>query len=517
VELCLALGARQIAGWSAPEARLAAAAIARAPRSSVAKVRRAIQRGADPLGEQFCQLRSPARRRGRGATYTPASIIAAMTGWAASAVVPERVIDPGSGSGRFLLASGRAFHRAELVGVELDPLAALMSRAGLAASGFAARARVERGDYRRVKLPRIRGTTLFIGNPPYVRHHCIARRWKRWLTETARYRGVRASQLSGLHVYFFLATLMHARDGDLGAFVTASEWLDVNYGQLLRELLCGPLGLQRLEIIDPRAVPFSDAQTTAVITCFRVGVRSASVAVRRSATTGQLKLCGGRRLAARDLATSRRWSNLTQRAPANGSGMVELGELCRVHRGQVTGCNRVWVCGEETPPLPSSCLVPAITRARELIEARGTLRSAAGLRRIIELPLDLDELCAAERRQVDRFLRWARDLRANQSYISRHRSPWWRVQLRAPAPILATYMARRPPTFVRNLAAVRHINIAHGLYPREQLADACLDRLALWLSTSASRSFGRTYAGGLTKFEPKEMERLLVPLDRVEL
>ena len=72
-------------------------------------------------------------------------------------------------------------------------------------------------------------------------------------------------------------------------------------------------------------------------------------------------------------------------------------------------------------------------------------------------------------------------------------------------------MARRPPVFVRNLVAARHINISHGLYPREPLSGAVLDNLASYLTRTTRLGSGRTYAGGLTKFEPKEMERLLVP------
>jgi hypothetical protein len=72
-------------------------------------------------------------------------------------------------------------------------------------------------------------------------------------------------------------------------------------------------------------------------------------------------------------------------------------------------------------------------------------------------------------------------------------------------------MARRPPAFVLNKAEARHINIAHGLYPREPMAASILSRLASFLSKSISVHDGRTYAGGLTKFEPKEMERLMVP------
>src|SRR5207244_11429585 len=80
-----------------------------------------------------------------------------------------------------------------------------------------------------------------------------------------------------------------------------------------------------------------------------------------------------------------------------------------------------------------------------------------------------------------------------------------------PGPSLAAYMARRPPAFVRNLAGARHVNIAHGLYPREPLPSAALDGLAAYLRRSVTPAQGRTYSGGLTKFEPGEMERLPVP------
>jgi adenine-specific DNA-methyltransferase len=95
--------------------------------------------------------------------------------------------------------------------------------------------------------------------------------------------------------------------------------------------------------------------------------------------------------------------------------------------------------------------------------------------------------------------------------VARHRTPWWRVRLAEPPPILASYMARRPPVFVRNLAGARFVNIAHGLYPREPLPPPVLDALAGYLRQSVTTDEGRVYAGGLVKFEPREMERLPVP------
>lgn len=100
---------------------------------------------------------------------------------------------------------------------------------------------------------------------------------------------------------------------------------------------------------------------------------------------------------------------------------------------------------------------------------------------------------------------------ADESYIARHRQAWWSVGLKAPAPILVTYMARRPPVFVSNPIGVRHINIAHGLYPREPMSRSELDRVAFFLTGLSFEQGGRTYAGGLTKFEPREIERLTMP------
>lgn len=482
----------------------------------ISKARALVQSGGDPLGDAFCELRSPAERRPSGATYTPAFIVQAMLAWAQRLGAPSRVVDPGLGSGRFLVAAGRAFRRAQLVGIELDPLGALIGRAHLAAAGLAQRAEVVVGDYREVELAPVDGPTLFIGNPPYVRHHLIEPRWKAWLSTTATRHGLHASQLAGLHVHFFLATLRLARPGDRVVFVTAAEWLDVNYGKVVRDLFLDHLGGQSLHFVEPTVAPFPDAQTTAVIACCEVPARPTSIRVRRVERPKDLRdLQGGRLIRRERMAVARRWTPLFRSAADIPDGYVELGELCRVHRGQVTGANKVWIAGEHSADLPESVLFPTVTKARELISAGSALSDDRSLRSVIDLPADLDELPSGVRTRVDKFLRVAKTMGADKGWIAQHRKAWWAVGLRNPAPILTTYMARRAPAFVRNLANARHINIAHGIYPREEMSSRALDTLAAHLSASTKVGQGRTYAGGLTKFEPSEVERLLVPTPRV--
>ena len=191
-----------------------------------------VRAGGDPLGEAFTRLRSPGCRRSLGATYTPPEIVSSMVNWVAGRACPARVVDPGTGSARFLLAAGRAFPEASLVGVEIDPLAGLLARANLTAAGFDQRSRIVIDDYRNADLGDSAGITAYLGNPPYVRHHQIESSWKQWLARTAAGLGLVANGLAGLHVHFLLATALRAGRGDVGSFVTSAEWLDVNYGRL---------------------------------------------------------------------------------------------------------------------------------------------------------------------------------------------------------------------------------------------------------------------------------------------
>lgn len=513
VRLTLALGAEHAGGpLSRDERRLVAGAASDGPEpapSTVADLRAQIEAGHDPLGEAFCQLRDAASRRTAGAVYTPDALVNPMVAWAL-AQDPGRVVDAGAGSGRFLASVARRAPTADLIAIDFDPLATLMSRATLGVLRVP-RLQVLHADYTRMRLPSHPGTTAFIGNPPYVRHHQITPDLKAWAQRAAARLGLKISGLAGLHAYFFLATALHARAGDVGSFVTSAEWLDVNYGTVVRSLLLGSLGGESLHVVEPAALPFEGTATTAVITTFRVDTHPAAIRMRSVETladVGQLA-DAGRPVARQRLAEAPRWSGLLRTAAPVPAGFVELGEICRVHRGTVTGANSTWVLRHEAA-LPDSVLYASVTKARELFAAGTVLSDAKQLRRVVDIPGDLDELDGDDRRQVDRFIKAAKRAGVHKGYVAAHRRAWWAVGLKHPAPILATYMARRAPAFVLNEADARHINIAHGLYPREPLDGHTLSRLAQSLRAGISLSQGRVYAGGLTKFEPKEMERLMV-------
>ena len=102
--------------------------------------------------------------------------------------------------------------------------------------------------------------------------------------------------MAGLHLHFFLKTAPLARDGDIGAFVTSAEWLDVNYGAALRRLLVQTSGAVGY-VPAPQVEAFTGTATTTAITRFRVTeVDSPIWCVGVSATAELAPMKGRRRI-----------------------------------------------------------------------------------------------------------------------------------------------------------------------------------------------------------------------------
>lgn len=521
VALACALGAESWGGrLSDQEHALCADARAIAiPSHLVEEARCAIRAGHDPLGDALCRLRSGEQRRAAGAFYTPMPLVESMAEWLLACGI-DRAVDPGCGSGRFAAYVARRRPNLPIVAIDADPVATLMTRAAMAV--LTANAMVHHHDYLTADLPMIVGKTGFLGNPPYVRHHDLDAATKAWAVRTARDLGIPVSGLAGLHVLFYMKTAGLMRNGDMGCFVTSAEWLDVGYGEMLRRLLTERLSVSALALVAPDSDQvFDDALTTALVTGFKRGSRPGSVAVQMAHSAASIDLEGQSRvLAYETLAAAPRWGPLLRdEVVATAEHLVPLGRIARVHRGIATGANSFFVLTRERARdlgvLP--WCHPAITRAEEILSSGGVIHNSPARRLLLMVPADIDRLAHP---QLDAYLKQGEALPNSKSgnvspahsYLATHRTPWWNLgPARAPA-IVASYMARQPPAFAYNPDGLVLLNIAHGIYPHKPFTAQQALALTGQLNEARSRfkGQGRTYHGGLEKFEPREMESLLV-------
>lgn len=520
IGVALALGAADCGGPLSPEEQTLCASVSAKsiPEHLVRQYRNAIVSGDDPLGEAYLRATVRPVRHARGMVYTPLSIVKAMVTWVAEHK-PQRVVDMGCGSGRFIGEAARQLPRAELVAVDIDPVATLLTRARLVVLG-ARRCHVIQGDYLDLSLDPMDGVTAFIGNPPYVRHHKLTRAQKDKAQAIAQQLGLSLSGLSGLHAHFLLATALKACPGDVGCVIVSAEWMQVGYGQPLRDLLAGFLGLEVLHLLDPEAMAFPGVLTTSAILAFRVGSSRQKVLVTPHAKPETLGHFNGYTVQvdrARLLHT--RWGDsvLSQESrhnPGTGENWITLGSLARVHRGIATGANDFFVMTPEQARERGLTLWvrPVLTKAVEVLESDGVARVQPDTSLLLCPPADID-LAAPEQAPLREYLGWGERREIHLRYLCAHRRPWWYLGPLKPPPIVATYMARRPPAFALNPDGMLILNVLHGIYPVRPMTQEQLAALVCKLNVYRNelKGQGRTYQGGLEKFEPREFEAIRLP------
>ena len=466
----------------------------------------------DRLGDEFMATVPASVRRETGSTYTPWDIVMSMVREAADSCDPDIIVDCGCGSGRFALAAALVFPHAKVYAVDSSSRACAMCAENVSRHGLADRVKVVCSSFMDFSLPSDRGKVLWIGNPPYVRHHQIDAEDKdrfKWVADSMH---LPASGLAGLHIHFIAHIARQWQEGDFGMLVTSAEWMDVNYGSFVRGLLTDRLPLVALRLFDRSVRLFEGTDSTAVIFSFSDARRSSARVTLPDGETLDIPIGM--------LKASPRWSQSILRpksvADVHPADLVPLGSIASVHRGVVTGNNKFWVrSGNDLDGIPATLTVPVVSHAREIMDGCVAKGQAGTLSRLITLPNNLETLSGNDLQAAKRIFAEGTRRGIDQGYVARSRRCWWSITPSAPPAIMMTYMARRSPKFVRNDLNLSMLNVVHGIYPKQELSDRALSRLITYLNNNVSMDDGRIYCGGLAKFEPKEAEALLVP--RLEL
>lgn len=481
---------------------------------------------------------SQAERNARGQFATPPALARQIADEAMRRIGGSRRItflDPAVGTGAFysaLLAAAGGTRIGRAAGYEIDPsaasrAAALWNRQGLT---------VCEADFTVAPPPASERQRfdLIICNPPYVRHHHLSPATKARLREASEAAtGIRLSGLAGLYCHFMLLSHAWMRRDALGVWLAPSEFLDVNYGDEVKRYLLDRVALQRIHRYDSEDLQFADALVSSAVVILSNRPPTDADQVELS-VGGALESPRETRMVSRaELRRTPKWTSLPARQlNGNSPARATLGDAFVIKRGIVTGDNSFFVVNAETARkrrLPREFLTPMLPSPRELDgnEVRADedgLPLLAEQRFLIDCDLPPEEV----RRQFPRLWSYLQEGEGTVSgrYLCRHRTPWYRQELRPAAPLLCTYMGRStaggrgPFRFILNHSSATAPNVYLAMYPREQLRDAIEQDpnllRAVWrqlneIDPQTMIRAGRVYGGGLHKIEPRELAS--VPLD----
>ena len=485
--------------------------------------------------ERLDSLKTALERNRLGQYATPPALALDIAQFArrqlqrSNSVLPIRFLDPSIGTGSFFSAVARTFLPQELrfaAGIELDTdfakvVKQLWNKCGL---------HVINGDF--TKLAPVNNLyDMIIANPPYVRHHHLPTEEKTRLRRLVLERlGIEVSGLAGLYVYFLLLADCWLSDTGLAIWLIPSEFMDVNYGDVIKRYLSERVQLLRIHRFCPNDVQFSDALVSSAIVVFR---KNKSPREHRVVLSFGGKLSDPSQednVSLDSLRTERKWTKFLLNATRFGNGgVLTLSNVFNIKRGLATGANNYFILPRseiDKLEIPAHFLRPILPSPRYVTDE--VIESESGGFPAVRPQLALIDCSAPEVELRERYPRFWKYLEkgleqgVDKGYLASRRSPWYSQEKRPPAPFVCTYMgrpdcSRKPFRFLWNKSEATAANVYLMLYPHGTLKAALNDEPSLYpkvfntLRTITSEMFlgeSRVYGGGLHKLEPCELGRI---------
>ena len=432
------------------------------------------------------------------------------------------MLEPSCGTGVFFSALEKMAGSASLggsVGYEIDADYAETARSLWEEAGVV----VHQEDFLLAEPDRL--FPLIVANPPYTRHHYLSPKYKQRIRqEIIHSEGISLSSLSGLYCYFMLASCKWLQPGGISCWLIPSEFLSVNYGTAVKSFLATKVDLLRIHRFSPENPVFDDALVSSSVVFFRRGTPSRKSVMLSS---GDSLLNPEKTVLAdrQKLMPSHKWHLLFEKKNnRKEKGEIRLGEVFDINRGLATGNNAFFIVDRSVIDqygIPESYLVPVLPAPRHMKQDRFNLPATKDRKYL--LCVSCDDIGEDSAYGLRRYIEIGEKKGANKGYICSHRKPWYVCGKTKAAPIVATYMSRRGKDgktirFIMNDALAVATNNYLLLSPKEPyrrlLDQHTMEDIWRYLnekSTDGLESFGRTYGGGLVKFEPSELKEIPIP------
>lgn len=467
------------------------------------------------------------QRRKLGQFFTPVFIADLMTEWIVNNESCTDILDPALGLGIFFRSIVKNHYdrikKFNFIGFEIDKNMAKLSKNLLNIPEL--NIQIHNRNYLTEDWER--KYDGIVCNPPYLKFHDYEP--KDVLLNIFKERlGMKLSGFTNIYTLFILKSIWQLRNGGRAAYIVPSEFLNSDYGKNVKKYIKKSKTLRFVIIIDFNLSVFEDVTTTSSILLFAKDQSNGEVEFINIKKLRELELIRnyilsypltrkkGRVVKIKELNEAQKWRIYYQEL--NGSKykhLVPFSKCAKISRGIATGANNYFMFSESKRVkygIKMKFLLPCLAKAFYARKHFFTNNDFEKLREANK-PVYLLNATDLSDDNLRKYIELGEKQGIHKRYLTSHRTPWYSLENRPPAPILVTVFNRTELRFVRNEAGVYNLTAFHCVYLKPNIVPKVALLMAYLITDVAREIFEdsrREYGGGLRKFEPNDLNNAFV-------
>ncbi|WP_157206415.1 HsdM family class I SAM-dependent methyltransferase [Mariniflexile maritimum] len=453
--------------------------------------------------------------------FTPFPIANAMAKWILGNKQLETVLEPAFGLGVFSRAILNQQKKINIKGFEVDEI--ILGNAKEYFDDFE-NVNLQLQDYMyndwKNKYDGI------ICNPPYFKFHDYDN--KNILKEIETNLKCKLNGFTNLYTLFLLKSIHQLSKNGRCAYIIPSEFLNSDYGKLVKTYLIKSKTLRHIIVIDFEENVFDDALTTAsIILCANDNLKD-KVQFSNIHSLQDLSKIDEiinkypnlseteQTYSFTELNPEIKWKAYYQKQNSiKFKNLVPFSTYAKVVRGIATGSNEYFTFNLSKAKefnIDEQYLLPCICSAKDAKTSFFTKQDFEELKKSNKSVFLFNAQNSTDK-NISSYIQKGESEEINKRFLTASRTPWYSLENRKPAPIWVSVFNRSGLRFIRNEANISNLTSYHCIYPKQTslFSEIDIDLLFAYLLTDTAKQIfednSRQYGNGLQKFEPNDLNK----------
>lgn len=365
-----------------------------------------------------------------------------------------------------------------------------------------------------------------ICNPPYFKFHDYDN--KNILKEIETNLKCKLNGFTNLYTLFLLKSIHQLSKNGRCAYIIPSEFLNSDYGKLVKTYLIKSKTLRHIIVIDFEENVFDDALTTAsIILCANDNLTDKVQFSNIQSLQDLSKLDEiinkypnlsetEQTYSFTELNPEIKWKAYYQKQNSiKFKNLVPFSTYAKVVRGIATGSNEYFTFNLSKAKefnIDEQYLLPCICSAKDAKTSFFTKQDFEELKKSNKSAFLFNAQNSTDK-NISSYIQKGENEEINKRFLTASRTPWYSLENRKPAPIWVSVFNRSGLRFIRNEANISNLTSYHCIYPKQTslFFEIDIDLLFAYLLTDTAKQIfednSRQYGNGLQKFEPNDLNK----------